>query len=80
MKSLEHHMDFRKNKLSINTDLPKQRPKTAKASSKLDDEVSNDLLGASPDVRRFDKKKNVIMEYMRKAMMQKLGKSFSINP
>jgi hypothetical protein len=33
------------------------------------DDVSNDLLGQSPDVRKLDKKKNIIMEYMRKAMM-----------
>jgi hypothetical protein len=46
----------------------------------LEDEVSNDLLGASPDVRRLGGKKNVMLDYMRKAMMQKLGGGFTINP
>ena len=60
------HMEGKK--LSVVTEFGKQgrnRPKTAKVTM---DEVSNDLLGQSPDVRKLDKKKNIIMEYMRKAM------------
>lgn len=56
--------------LSVVTEFGKSgriRPRTAKATMN-EMPVSDDLLGQSPDVRKLDKKKNIIMEYMRKAM------------
>ena len=56
--------------LSVVTEFGKPgriRPRTAKATMN-EMPVSDDLLGQSPDVRKLDKKKNIIMEYMRKAM------------
>jgi hypothetical protein len=37
------------------------------------------LLDNSPDVKRFDKKKRLIMEYMKRAMTNQMG-GFHIEP